>query len=53
MSTHRVSPDLERRIAALEVASNQGAGFTGVDWIWLIALGIVGPALLLLWGWTP
>jgi hypothetical protein len=52
MSMESLHPDLERRIAALESASNQGAGFTGVDWMWLIALGIVGPVLLLIWGWA-
>ena len=47
----QLHPDLERRIASLEIEANQGAGFTGKDWLWLLALGIVGPALLLVWGW--
>lgn len=53
MSDARLDAELERRIGELEIESNQGAGFTGIDWFWLIALGIVGPALLLVWGWAP
>ncbi len=52
MSTQGLHPELERRIATLEKESNQGAGFTGIDWVWLLALGVVGPVLLLIWGWT-
>jgi hypothetical protein len=51
MSTQRLHPDLEGRIAELENEANQGAGLTGTDWIWLILLGAVGPVLLLIWGW--
>ena len=51
MALERLHPDLERRIAELEIESNQGTGFTGIDWFWLAALGVVGPALLLMWGW--
>ena len=43
--------ELERRISALEQESNQGEGFTGGDWVWLAILGVIGPALLLIWGW--
>ena len=51
MATGRLQPDLERRVAELEDEANQGQGFTPVDWAWLVALGVVGPALLLVWGW--
>ncbi len=51
MATEHLDPQLERRIAELEDEKNQGAGFTPVDWVWLISLGAVGPALLLFWGW--
>ena len=51
MAPERLHPDLERRIAELENESNQGTGFTTADWFWLAALGVVGPALLLVWGW--
>ncbi len=51
MSAQSLHPDLERRIAELETEANQGAGFTGIDWMWLILLGVVGPVLLLIWGW--
>jgi hypothetical protein len=43
-------PELERRIRALESASDEG-GFTPLDWFLLVALGIVFPAGLLVWGW--
>jgi hypothetical protein len=48
----KLHPDLERRVAELEIAANQGSGFTSVDWIWLAVLGAIGPALILLWGWS-
>lgn len=52
MAADRLHPDLERRIAELERESNQGTGFTAVDWFWLVSLGVIGPALLLVWGWS-
>ena len=51
MAPHALHPDLERRLAELEIEANQGAGLTGIDWFWLVALGVAGPALLLVWGW--
>lgn len=51
MATQQLPAELERRISALEQESNQGEGFTGGDWLWLALLGIIGPALLLIWGW--
>jgi hypothetical protein len=51
MTSQELSPELERRIASLEDEDNQGTSFTGIDWLWLVLLGIVGPALLLIWGW--
>lgn len=53
MANERLDPELERRISELEIESNQGDSFSGVDWFWLITLGVVGPALLLVWGWAP
>jgi len=46
-----LDPELERRIRALENASEQGSGFTGADWLALIVLGIVLPIAMLIWGW--
>jgi hypothetical protein len=51
MASQLLEPELERRVALLENVENQGAGFGQIDWFWLIALGIVFPALLLIWGW--
>jgi hypothetical protein len=51
MASQGLDPQLERRIAELENEANQGAGFTPIEWFWLISLGAVGPALLLYWGW--
>jgi hypothetical protein len=48
-----IVPELEDRIARLEgdlrVAAD--ADFDGVSWGWIIALGAVLPAVLLLAGW--
>lgn len=51
MATNALHPELERRIKALEQESNQGEGFSGTDWLWLAILGVIGPVLLLIWGW--
>jgi hypothetical protein len=45
-------PELERRISELEDPANQGDGFTGADWAWLWVLGVIGPVILLIWGWV-
>lgn len=44
-------PGLLERLDALENAAEQGEGFGFLDWIWLLLLGAIGPALLLWWGW--
>lgn len=48
----KLHAELERRIALLEDPANQGSSFGTADWIWLAVLGVIGPALLLLWGWS-
>lgn len=52
MSENTFPPELERRISELEKKENQGAGFTGMDWVLLLLTGVIGPVLLLLWGWN-
>ena len=52
MSNHAMPPELERRISELEKPENQGGGFTAVDWVLLALTGVIGPALLLIWGWN-
>lgn len=49
--TTELHPELERRIRALENVSEQGAGFTAQDWVWLIALGVIIPIVVLVAGW--
>ncbi|KPQ36658.1 MAG: hypothetical protein HLUCCA11_05680 [Phormidesmis priestleyi Ana] len=44
--------ELEARIHHLENTANQGAGFSKTDWLYLWGLGVVVPALLLIWGWV-
>ncbi len=51
MSDEPLRAELARRIQEFEQPENQGAGFTGVDWLLLALTGIIGPVLLLLWGW--
>jgi hypothetical protein len=51
MSDEPLPAELERRIQELEQPENQGAGFTIVDWLLLALTGIIGPVLLLMWGW--
>jgi hypothetical protein len=52
METNKLHPDLERRVAELEIEANQGSGFTAADWLWLLILGVVGPVVILFWGWA-
>ncbi len=47
----RLEAELERRIAALESGTDAGADFDVRSWFWMVLLGIVGPAALLVWGW--
>jgi hypothetical protein len=48
--TADLPPELVRRIEALERDDSAG-DLTSGSWIWLILLGVVAPAALLLWGW--
>lgn len=52
MNVQSIPPELERRISELEDPANQGGGFTGIDWLLLLLTGVIGPALLLIWGWA-
>jgi hypothetical protein len=52
MTNYTMPPELERRISELEQPENQGSGFTAVDWILLAITGVIGPGLLLIWGWN-
>ena len=48
-----LDPELERRVAALETSTSGAAGtdFDAASWFWIVLLGAVGPAALVLWGW--
>lgn len=52
MADTKFPPELERRISELEDPANQGDGFTGADWAWMWVLGVIGPVILLIWGWV-
>lgn len=52
MSQVIFDPELEHRIQELEKIENQGAGFTGKDWVLLLLTGVILPVLLLIWGWN-
>ena len=45
--------ELEHRIAALEAGGQCGEDFDTVSLVWLVLLGIVLPAALLVIGWWP
>jgi hypothetical protein len=46
-----LDPELERRVAALESGTDAGSDFDAASWFWMVLLGIVGPVVLLVWGW--
>lgn len=41
---------LEERLRIIEQEENQGSGFSGLSWALLGLTGVVGPALILIWG---
>lgn len=49
--TERLNPELERRLKALENPAEQGEDYDATSWLWLIALGLVLPVIVLIWGW--
>jgi hypothetical protein len=49
--SYRLPAELEERVVALESSSGLERDFDRASWIWLIALGVVVPVLLLLVGW--
>jgi len=51
MATSDLNPELERRLKALENPAQQGEDYDGASWFWLLALGIMLPAIVLIWGW--
>ena len=51
MDNKEMAAELDRRLLELEKPENQGAGFTVGDWVFLFISGILGPIILLFWGW--
>jgi hypothetical protein len=49
--SYRLPAELEERLVALESSNGLERDFDRVSWIWLVALGVVLPLLLLLVGW--
>jgi hypothetical protein len=45
-----LAPDFEARLAAVE-AHGAGADFDRASWVWMLLLGVVLPAVLLVVGW--
>ncbi len=50
MSSTVLPAELEARIRVLEDPAQQGADFDRTTWFWLVVLGIVVPAIAVLWG---
>ena len=48
---HRLPPDLEARIVALEAVSGRTKDFDARSWAWLVLLGVILPIALLIIGW--
>jgi hypothetical protein len=49
-ATTELAPDLEARLIAVE-AHGAGADFDRASWVWMLLLGVVLPAVLLVVGW--
>jgi hypothetical protein len=47
-----LAPELERRIDVLEGDAAARRDFDGRSWLWLVALGVVLPVVLLILGWS-
>ena len=48
--SHQLPAELARRIEALERERDDGE-LNARSWFWLVVLGVLTPAALLLWGW--
>lgn len=44
-------PELARRLEVIARQGRDAGEFDVRSWIWLVLLGLVVPAALLLWGW--
>jgi hypothetical protein len=51
MSDKRLAPELERRLEQVEREAQTSPGLAAKDWLFLLATGVLFPALLLIWGW--
>lgn len=51
MTNKTLPAELERRLTELEKPENQGAGLSLADWVFLLVAGLLGPVILLFWGW--
>lgn len=49
MST--LPPELAERLAAIEANEGSRQGFDRRSWLWLLLLGVVVPAIALVFGW--
>jgi len=49
--SRQLPAELARRIEALERDRGEGE-LNARSWFWLIVLGVLTPAALLLWGWS-
>lgn len=51
-SDTRSEDTLQLRLARLADAKAQGADFDRTSWFWLLLLGLVGPVVLIILGWS-
>jgi hypothetical protein len=52
MAKEQLDPELEKRIKLVEKPDYEGDPLTKNDYLLLFAVGLVIPALLMLWGWV-
>jgi hypothetical protein len=51
MAEEQLDPELVKRIKLVEKPDYEGDPLTQTDYLLLFAVGLIIPALLMLWGW--
>lgn len=51
MSHEHACRTLEQRIALVEASDHPRLDLKCQDWLWVVVLSVLIPALLLVWGW--
>jgi hypothetical protein len=52
MAEEQLDPELVKRIKLVEKPDYEGDPLTGMDYVLLFVVGLIIPAILMIWGWS-